>query len=267
MVVRSVKLVTGLELPYVEQGDPSGVPVVLLHGFAGTWRSFTSVLRHLPESVHALAMTQRGHGAASKPAEGYRVRDFAADLAAFLNALELPSAVVVGASSGGFAARRFAIDHPDRTLGLVLLGTPAALRGKPQVDEMWESTVSQLTDPVEPAFVRQFIEGAVGPSAADREVKEVVEYALKVPARVWRQANRGLLEDNTLDQLEEIASPTLIVWGDRDPLSPRSEQERLAARIPNAQLVVYADAGHTFYYEKPERVAADLAAFLEDLAH
>jgi pimeloyl-ACP methyl ester carboxylesterase len=265
MVVRSVELSSGVKLPYVEQGHPAGVPVVLLHGLAGTWRSFESVLHHLPESIHALAMTQRGHGEASKPAEGYRVGDFSADLTGFMDSVELPAAVVVGGSSGGFAARRFAIDHPERTLGLVLLGTPAALWGKPQVEEMWKSTVSKLTDPVDPAFVRRFIEGAVGPTMADGEVEAVLEHAMKVPARVWREANRGLLEDDSLNRLEEIAAPTLIVWGDQDPLSPRSEQERLAARIPDARLVVYPDAGHTFYYEKPARVAADIAAFVRDV--
>jgi pimeloyl-ACP methyl ester carboxylesterase len=211
-------------------------------------------------------MTQRGHGEAGKPRKGYRVRDFAADLAAFMDRLGLGSAVVVGASSGGFAARCFALDHGSRTLGLVLLGTPAALRGKPRVEEMWESTISELTDPVDPAFVRRFVEGAVGRSVKNRDVKEVVEHALKVPAHVWRQVNRGLLEDDSLERLEEIAAPTLIAWGDQDPLSPRSEQERLAARIGHARLVVYPEAGHTFYLEQPERVSADLATFAAEVA-
>ncbi len=61
------------------------------------------------------------------------VRDFAADLAAFMDAIQLEAAVIAGGSSGGFVARRFAIDHPERTLGLVLLGSPASLRDKPGV--------------------------------------------------------------------------------------------------------------------------------------
>lgn len=67
----------------------------------------------------------------SRPAEGYRPHDFATDLAAFMDALQLEAAVISGGSNGGIVARRFAIDYPERTLGLVLLGSPATLRDKP----------------------------------------------------------------------------------------------------------------------------------------
>ena len=79
-------------LPYVEQGDPAGVPVVLLHGGTDSWRSFEPVLPYLPGSIHAFALTLRGHGDASRPAAGYRPRDFAADVAAFLDSQGLESA-------------------------------------------------------------------------------------------------------------------------------------------------------------------------------
>lgn len=262
MNAKFVELPNEIKLPYVEQGDASGVPLVLLHGYAGSWRSFAQVLDHLPEAIHAFAVTQRGHGDASKPADGYRVRDFAADVAWFVDALHLESVVLAGASSGGFVARRFAIDHPSRTLGLVLLGTPAVLRGKPRVEEMWESTISKLQDPVDPAFVREFGEAVMSQSAPQDLREEVVQQALKMPARAWRETNRGLLEDDTFRELDEITAPTLIVWGDRDAISPRSDQEALVVKIPNARLVVYHGAGHTFYLDEPERVATDLADFV-----
>ena len=96
-----------LELPYVEQGDEAaGLPVVLLHGYADSWRSFELVLQHLPRSIRAIAVTQRGHGEADKPASGYAVTDFAADLVAFLDVLGLEQAVLVASSSASFTAQR-----------------------------------------------------------------------------------------------------------------------------------------------------------------
>lgn len=80
----------------------------------------------------------------------------------------------------------------------------------------------------------------------------------------WRETNRGLLEDDSLNHLEGTAAPTLIVWGDEDTVSSRSDQEALAAAIPKSRLLVYGGSGHTFHFEQPERVAADLAAFVED---
>ena len=264
-IVQSVELPNRVTLPYVEQGDPSGVPVVLLHAIADSWRSFERVLSDLPESIHAFALTQRGHGDASRPAKGYHSRDFAADLAAFMDALYLEAVVVVGGSSGGFAARRFAIDHPGRTLGLVFLGSPAILRDKPGVLEMWDSTISELKDPISPDLVREFAEGTLTRPVPQAFLKTIVQENLKTPARVWRATFEGLLEDDSMEELDKIKAPTLIVWGDQDAILPRSDQETLAAAITGSRLLVYPGAGHAFYWEDPGRVASDLAAFIAGL--
>lgn len=265
-VIRSVELPNKVQLPYVEQGDSSGVPVVLLHAIADSWHSFERVLPHLPNSIHAFALTQRGHGDASRPPEGYRTHDFSEDLAAFMDALHLQGAVIVGGSSGGFVARRFAIDHPERTLGLLLLGSPATLRDKPGVLEVWDSTVSKLTDPVDPGFVREFAEGTLAQPVPQAFVETMVQENLKVPARVWRATFEGLLEDDTFGELNKINAPTLIVWGDQDAFLPRGDQEKLEAAITGSRLVVYPGAGHAVYWEEPDRVASDLSAFIEGLA-
>lgn len=104
-------------LQYVEHGDPAGTPVLLLHGVTDSWRSFETVLPHLPASIRAFAVTQRGHGDASRPPAGYRYADFAADLVALMDVLGLESALVSGHSMGRAIAQRFAIDYPERTLG------------------------------------------------------------------------------------------------------------------------------------------------------
>ena len=70
--LKSATLPGRLRIPYVEQGDPAGVPLVLLHGYSDSWRSWEPVLAHLPHTVHAFAITQRGHGDADRPIDGYR---------------------------------------------------------------------------------------------------------------------------------------------------------------------------------------------------
>jgi pimeloyl-ACP methyl ester carboxylesterase len=77
------------DLPYVEQGDADGVPVVLLHGVTDSWRSFEPVLPHLPDSIRAIAVTQRGHGDAPKPESGYLIEDLAGDVVALMDELQL----------------------------------------------------------------------------------------------------------------------------------------------------------------------------------
>lgn len=86
-VIKSVELPSKVVLLYVEQGIISGIPILFLHAVADSWHSFERLLPHLPESIHAIALTQRGHGDASRPEKGYRPCDFAADLLAFMEIL------------------------------------------------------------------------------------------------------------------------------------------------------------------------------------
>jgi steroid delta-isomerase-like uncharacterized protein len=182
-----------------------------------------------------------------------------------MDELHLDAAVIVGGSSGGFVARRFAIDHPERAMGLVFLGSPATLRDKPSVQEMWDSTISELRDPISPDFVREFAEGTLTRPVPRVFLETIVQENLKAPARVWRATFEGLLDDDSLEELHKIGAPTFIVWGDQDTILPRSDQEALAAAIPGSRLLVYPGAGHAFYWEDPGRVASDLAAFVAEL--
>jgi len=239
--------------------------MILLHAIADSWYSFERVLQYLPDSIHAFALTQRGHGDASRPAHGYRPRDFAADLASFMDALRLQAAVIAGGSSGGFVARRFTIDYPERTLGLVLLGSPATLRDNPAAQKIWASTISNLSDPVDPSFVREFVESTLSQTVPQAFINAMIKESLKVPARVWRATFEGLLEDDALSELNKINAPTLIIWGDRDAFLPRVDQDALNAAITNSRLVVYPGSGHALYWEEPGRVASDLASFTREL--
>jgi non-heme chloroperoxidase len=265
--VKSVELPNQVLLPYVEQGDASGVPVLLLHGFADSWRSFELVLPHLPKSIHAFALTQRGHGDASRPAAGYSVVDFAADLAAFQDAIHLQAAVIVGHSMGSGVALRFAIDHPDRTIGLVLVGASPTMGGTAAAREFWNSTLSKLTDPVDPALIRAMTESILALPVPRAFVEAMVREGQKVPARVWKAAfeSRWRLEGDYSTQLGNITAPTLIVWGDQDARYGRGEQESLASAIGGARLLVYHGAGHALHWEEPERFASDLSGVVEGL--
>lgn len=265
-VVKSIDLPGRVRLRYAEQGDPEGVPVILLHGVTDSWRSFEPVLPHLPASIRALALTQRGHGDADRPAAGYRTRDFAGDVAAFAAALGLGPAVVVGHSMGATNAQRFAIDHPERVLGLVLAGSFAAYRGNPVIEEFWESGVSRLVDPIEPGFVREFQESTLAHPVSPAFLDAVVQESLKVPARVWRAAFEGFLEDDVAGELGRIRAPTLLAWGTRDTFCSRRDQEALRTAIAGARLVAYEGAGHALHWEEPERFARDLVAFARGLA-
>jgi non-heme chloroperoxidase len=258
--LKSATLATGVRLPYAEQGDPTGVPLVLLHGSSDSWRSWELLLPALPQTLHAFAITQRGHGDAARPPDGYRPEDQAADQAAILDAVGLDAAVIVGHSAGSYAARRFALDHPERTLGLVLIAAFRAFHDNPDVLELAQ-VVEQLTDPVDEQFVREFQESCAARPVPDRFLDQIIAESRKVPARVWKAHFRGLLEADVPTDCATITAPTLILWGERDAFVPRSDQNALLAAIPGARLVTYPDTGHCPHWEQVEHVAAELTAF------
>jgi pimeloyl-ACP methyl ester carboxylesterase len=263
LLSRSVVLSSGVRLDYAEEGEPAGLPVVLLHGTTDSWKSFTGVLSHLPESLRVFALSVRGQGDSGQPPAGYRVPDLAADLDAFLDAVGVPAAIIAGHSGGSLIAQRFAIDRPARTRGLVLLGSTPAMSTNPVIRELWDTAVATLTDPVDPAFVLEFQASTVARPTADGLIEAAVLESLKVPASVWRQLFAGLLETDHTAELGRITAPTLVAWGTKDAFFTRHEQDALLRGIRGSRLIAYEGGGHAFHWEDPARFAADLTAFCE----
>jgi non-heme chloroperoxidase len=261
----SIQLSTGVTVPYVEQGDPSGVPLVLLHGYSDSSLSYDLALPHLPDTIHAYAYTQRGHGDADKPVAGYRVEDYVADVAAFMDAMGIEAAVIAGHSGGSYTAQRFALDHPGRTLAVVLIGSFRAFHDNPDVLELGEA-VWQFSDPVDPEFVREFQESCVARAVPADFMEAIIAGSMQVPARVWKDYLAGLLEAQVPTESGTIAAPTLILWGDQDGFCRRSDQEALLAAIPRARLSTYHGTGHCPHWEEPERAAAEIEAFAAEAA-
>lgn len=261
---KSVELATGVTLDYAEQGDSSGIPVIFVHGVTDSWRSFECVLPHIPRHVRAFAVSQRGHGEASRPAAGYRTRDFAADINAFVQKLDLGPCVVVGHSMGSTHALRFAIDYPQLARALVLVGAFASYRAHPPVRELCESMVS-LEAPLDPAFVRDFQLSTLASPVPPEFLDMVVQESLKMPARVWRAVFAGFLEDDFAGELGRVKAPTLILWGDRDAICSRVDQETLLRSLAGSRLIAYDGVGHALHWEQPQRFAADLVRFCDSL--
>lgn len=242
-------------MAFAEQGDRAGPAILLLHAWGESLRSFDRLVPLLPASLHVLAMDQRGHGQADAPEDGYDLESLARDVEAFLDEVGLPSVVLVGSSSGGYVAQQVAVRSPGRVAGLVLLGSPASLRGRPS----FADEVDGLTDPIDPGWVREFLERfprvheVPGWYLDDR-----VQESARIPARVWRSSLLGLITSTPPIETGPISAPALIVWGDRDEVLPYEGQLALAAAIPGSTLRTYEGVGHLVLWEQPERIAADL---------
>jgi non-heme chloroperoxidase len=260
----TAQLSTGLQVHYAEQGDPTGEAILFLHAYVDSWYSYSRVLPLLSTEYHAFAPDQRGHGNSDKPDCCYTADDYAADVAAFIDAVRVENATLVGDSSEGLIAQRVALDQPHRVSRLVLIGSPTTLLNNETVGELGKEILA-LEDPIAPEFVREFVSSTIQNAVPEEFLAGAVSESLKVPARVWREYYEGvvLTVDDTA-RLGEIDAPTLILWGEQDAILPRDEQEWRAAEIPNATLRTYPETGHLAHWVRPEWVARDLQTFMKN---
>lgn len=260
---RRVRLATGITTAVDERGQRHGAPPLLLvHSWAASRRSFAALVPLLSAHQHVLAVDLRGHGDADKPSAGYDLGALAADLVALLDAVEVPRAVLVGASSGGYVAQQVAVSAPDRVAGVVLAGAPRDLGGRPPFADELE----HLRDPVDPGWVRSFLGGfAELDRLPSSYVDLMVEDALRLPAALWRACD-GLTMSAPPTETGVITARTLVISGRRDDVLGRDQAAALVRAIPGAEWIEYPDAGHLVLEEAPAQLAADLTSFVAELS-
>jgi len=266
LTIGTVTVGHGVILSYATRGEAQGTPLIFLPGPTDSWRSYAPVLDRFSSAIPVVAVSQRGHGDSDKPQTGYRVEDFASDVVPLLDGLGIERAVVAGHSASCLVARRVALDHPERVAGLVLEASPSTLSGDPNLDRFIKSVVSKLRDPIAPAFARSFVTETSSDRLPPALLDDLVAELLKVPARVWKETFIGLQTYNDMVEIERITAPTLLVWGDADPLVTHDKQNSLTERIRGAELRIYEGVGHTPRWEEPTQFANHVAAFVERCA-
>ena len=257
------RLRTGVRLRYAEQGDRRRHPLILLHGYSDSWFSYSRVLPGLAERHRVYALDLRGHGDSDRPASGYAMRDMAADVVAFMDATGIASATIVGHSMGSFVAQQVAALAPERVARLVLVGSGTSPRNIVGISEL-EAAVRALRDPVPPEFARDFQVSTIFHPIPPEFLDEAVTASLMLPARVWQEVMSGMLATEPEPRLGPSGIRTLVLWGNRDAIFHRPEQDALLAAVPGAILKVYEETGHALHWERPEEFVRDLAEFLTE---
>jgi non-heme chloroperoxidase len=260
-----VRTANGLRLAYVEQGEREGPVVLMLHGFTDSHRSFDLLRQHLPETWRAIALTQRGYGRSDKPESGYALTDLASDVPAFLDALGVERALLVGHCMGAAVTLQAAADHPDRVAGMALIGAFAGLRENAGIAEL-APAVAQMQDPVDPEFVLAFQESTIAEPIPQSFLDTIIGESLRVPARVWRVGLEGQIDADPLAAARRCRAPAILIHGEKDAFMPHSDQLKLREALPSARLFTMAGVGHSPQWERPAETAGLIRAFMSELA-
>lgn len=256
-----VRLPNGIELAYVELGNPAGRPVLLLHGYTDTSRVWSIVAPWLADH-RLLIPDQRGHGASSAPDCCYALAEFADDARLFLDAMGVERASIVGSSLGSMVAQHFAASYPDRVDRIALAGSTglaAVRRG-----DGLHSAVTALRQPISSntEFLRGFSPSA-SPTPVDATFVAYFDREMEaVPYHVWQAVPRELIDLPIGRYAPDVQAQVLILSGGRDPLFPPEHHRALVAAYPSAEAHVFVDLGHNLVVERPWEVGPVLAAFL-----
>jgi pimeloyl-ACP methyl ester carboxylesterase len=265
--------VNGVDLSYVQQG--TGAPVVFVHGLVSDLRIWEAQRSAVAQSYRFIAYNERDHGPEPWPDEEqhYTVATHAADLAAFLRALQAGPVHLVAHSSGGILATLVALDHPDLVRSLTLaepaIGTLLAdlPEGKPPLDDRAQA-LSQARAAVNAGEVGQATKGFFtwvdneGPSAFDRQTAAVrqmlLDNARTLPLVLAAPPPPAI----SCAMLGGVKAPTLVVDGEHTRRFFSLISEVAVRCLPGSRLVTIPQATHLMFVQQPAAFNATLLAFL-----
>jgi pimeloyl-ACP methyl ester carboxylesterase len=263
----TIELATGPTLNYVRRGE--GEPMLLIQGMSGNHLAWGEpFLSDLERDFDVVAYDHRGVGRSSAVTDPFTITDLADDAAALIAALGWESAHVVGISMGGMVAQELALRHPDRIRTLTLGCTYSGGEGSALTSSQVSTKLAEAMMAGDPdRAIATAYEVNVSPGyGADKSAYGTfyeMATALPTPVPVIMLQMQAIAAHDTLDRLEEISAPTLVIHGTVDEMLPYSNAVLIASKIPDAQLETLEGVGHMFWWEQPERSAAAIRSLVE----
>ncbi len=266
-------------LQTLDQGNPQGSPIVLIHGYAASMHWFEELAPLLEQDHRVIRVELLGHGGSEKPGSGerYSIESQASAIAEALSGKGVQGATVVGHSLGGTVAAELAarspalatrvvdIDQaPDNSFGSLdfvakLAYVPVIGQAMSRVTQVAPDSV--VTDQFQQAFAPDFSisSGFEDPDQPAEDLKEMTYTAFDEVSN----AEDDYVEEKQLDdRLQEIGAPLLVIFGDEEQIyTDWEEAVEEFKQVPGAQVEVVEGAGHSPQVEKPEEVAQLILAF------
>jgi pimeloyl-ACP methyl ester carboxylesterase len=266
----------GIRFAYRRFGKLGGMPLVFNMHFTGTMDHWDpAVTDGLAHDREVILFDNAGVSRSSGEVPN-SIEEMAANAAAFIRAVGITQADVLGFSLGGLVAQELALTEPELVRRLILLGTgPRSGEGMASLtpeaqkifgahydepDRLWLKvffTPSKVSQAAGRTYLRRF---RLRIDDREPEVSDQV-----APAQLEALAKWGAPRENPFEYLKAIAQPTLVVNGDRDVIIYSVNSWILQQHLPNAQLILYPDANHGSQYQYPERFVEHASLFLSEV--
>jgi pimeloyl-ACP methyl ester carboxylesterase len=259
---KDVSLNTGVSLAYHDVGLKDGKVILFIHGPGSSSRDWYLVGPELLDRYRVVAMDLRGHGQSGNPECCYTAEDYESDVIAFMDALKIDAATIVGHSMGGFIAQRIAVDHPSRVQKLILISSSDKGTNNDKYDRLYGAAQTQkgLSDP---AVMKKWNETTTILTIPDVMRTKSDNERMALPSNVWKADLKLMLNEDNSARLASINAPTLIIWGEQDQVFVKEDEDRLSSEVHGSELRAFPGAGHTVQWELPTEVATAISSFIE----
>ncbi len=241
--------------------DGEGTPLVLTHGLGNDLHFWDGSRQAFARHHRVLLWDVRGFGASDKPPGPYSTHTFAADLACLLSHLGIERIHLLGISMGGVIAQRFALDFPNRLRSMILVSTSSEVG--PRATANWQ----RLADAVERngfSARRANASRSFAPAFAARHpelVQAMSRRTLGNDPAAYAAAARAVSDYHWTNELGRTRTPTLILQGLDDLLTPPAGSVKMSRALPRSRLLLIPEAGHNLPLEQPHVFQSAVLAF------
>jgi 3-oxoadipate enol-lactonase len=261
--------INGTKLYYAESGNPSGTPILLIHGFPFSHEMWKPQIEALGKNHRVIVHDVRGHGQSDTGDGQYTLEFFVDDLIGLLDHLKIEKAVVCGLSMGGYVALRAIERNPERFCALILCDT----RSEADSNEARLKRAATLLT-VKQRGVAAFASGFVTAVFAAESFTLRPQVVDTIKNIIRRNPSLGICgallalasRTDTTASLSRIDVPTLILVGEHDALTPPAAARAMQEKIRDAELHVIAHAAHMSNLENAEEFNRHMLGFLDRLA-
>lgn len=258
-----IELRTGINMAYVEGGNPEGENIVMLHGYSDSSRAYRKMMQDMGNKYHIYALDLRGHGATDKPKQfAYTVEQHVEDVTSFLDQMKIRTFYAIGHSMGSVVSLGLGFSIPDRVKGLFMMSSFARFHHSSDDMKAFNSQFAgyEKNPPDKEEWIPNYR------AYYDKEFPDYIEEAIhKWPGHCWKAGWYGLESFDFTKFSNMIKAPVMMIWGGMDDLVTEEHRKELIDLLPNAEYKVYPENTHELNQEIPEEIINDIMNFFGNI--
>lgn len=263
-------LVNNTQFYYEDKGE--GLPILLIHGLALSGRVFERQIDYLSRRYRVIVPDLRGHGRSAEIHEGHTIAQYARDIYHLVKQLELSECVLLGWSLGGLVVWDYLSQFGSSGVNasVIIAEPPAELNssdsslGSMNFESLREAMTAVQTN--RDLLVDSFVGSLSNENLSPETFRNLRNDVLGQPASITSAILFDMAVQDYRSQLRKFDVPTLLCYGKNDQMTPLAAGQYLASNLPNAQLKIFDNSGHSPFLEEPEQFNQTVYGFLQSLA-